>query len=163
MQERAGMSAVVGEAVRQAKCEVNQDSRPEQGAGEADQLRTFDVFSEPAAANMGKDVHGVDASRAQCGHACVVVQRCVDAVDTNGVDAKLFHVRDVSGAAIRVGEWVHEVAGLGEGRSVQKECRGSNTTVARQSGQSRIEFIASAGKSYGSELVMSPCSWYARP
>lgn len=92
-----------------------------------------------------------------------MVQGGVDAVDANGVDAKLLHVRDVSAAAIRIGERVHEVAGLREGRPVRR--RVVNIAVEQPDSQVNPmnEVIASAGKAYGSELVMSPCSWYARP
>ena len=92
-----------------------------------------------------------------------MVQGGIDAVDTNGVDAKLLHVRDVSAAAICIGERVHEVAGLREGSSVRR--RVAKMAVKQQESQvnPKNEVIASAGKAYGSELVMSPCSWYARP
>ena len=46
--------------------------------------------------NSRGDTHGVNAGRAELAHAVVVVEGCVDGIDTNGVDSELLEVGDVA-------------------------------------------------------------------
>jgi hypothetical protein len=54
------------------------------------------------------DLHSVDASVAEGLHACIVVERRVDAVDTNCVDASVCENRCITSATSSVGKRVNE-------------------------------------------------------
>ena len=62
--------------------------------------------------NRRGDVHGVDTGAAEVGHAAVVVQRRVDAVDTDGVDAELLEERNISFASISISQRVDKGGGF---------------------------------------------------
>ena len=58
--------------------------------------------------------HGVYSSCAETAHATIVVEGGINAVDTNGVDSKLFEVRSITRAAGRECEGVYEAGRFAE-------------------------------------------------
>lgn len=54
------------------------------------------------------NLHDIDTGGVEGLHALVVVQTSVDRVHTDGIDAELLEIRDISRAIGRIGQWVDE-------------------------------------------------------
>lgn len=112
-----------------------------------------------------KDEHGINTSCAELAHAGVVVESCVDGIDTNGVDGKLLEVGDVAlacGGICKAG-WG---SGTAEGRCVDAypSCGGSEQRKERGGGRARTTKLMGSGKPEGSVAGPSvPAFWYAIP
>lgn len=78
------------------------------GQGQVDARKRRSVGKEQVE-QLGNE-HGINAGCAELAHAVVVVQSCIDGIDTNGVDSELLEVGDVALACSGICE-----AGRGQG------------------------------------------------
>jgi len=83
----------------------------------------------------------VDASIRQGGHARIVVSGVIDGVHTNGVDAQLFELGDVTGASTSISDRVNE---LGAAARLIVDTTDVETLVTLEEGCYELEMVGKA-------------------
>ena len=98
----------IGVKTTQKSKKTEVTDRPVDGQGQVDARKRRSVGNGQVE-QLGNE-HCVDAGCAELAHAVVVVQSCVDGIDTNGVDSELLEVGNVTLASSGICE-----AGRGQG------------------------------------------------